>query len=169
MLNDQVAWWFPLVNLFLLIPTYVAASFFVVWFGKDCVSSRGRLYCGCIVVIVSPSLVAVWAVIYFVWIYKRDTVYYGWGRDEANYLKYQKKYYIFRELLYAVLVITAYAYFLCVCLRYATLLKTERSDEEKVQYVQDQKRREAANKHLDDPKLKFDKEHADNKDLFEKK
>jgi hypothetical protein len=166
MLNDQVAWWFPLVNLFLLIPTYVAASFFVVWFGKDCVSSRGRLYCGCIMVIVSTSLVAVWAVIYFVWIYKRDTVYYGWGRDEANYLKYQKKYYIFRELLYAVIVITAYAYFLCVSLRYAALLKAERSDEEKVEYVLDQKRREAANKHLDDKNLKFERDHADNKPLF---
>jgi len=169
MLNDQVAWWFPLVNLVLLIPTYIAASFFVVWFGKDCVSSRGRLFCGCIMVIVSTSLVAVWAVIYFVWIYKRDTVYYGWGKKEEDYIKYQKKYYIFRELMYAVLVITAYAYFLCVCLRYSTLLRTERSDEEKKAYILDQKRRKAANEHLDDPKLTFDRKDKKNEPLFESK
>lgn len=158
MLNDLVAWWFPLVNIFLLIPTYVAASFFVVWFGKDCVSSRGRLYCGCIMVIVSTSLIAVWSVIYFVWIYKKDTVYYGWGTTEEGYLKFQKKYYIFRELLFAVIVITLWSYFLCVTVRYADLLKTERSLEERVDYLNDKAYREQANTHLDDKKLEFKKE-----------
>jgi len=119
-------------------------------------------------VIVSTSLVAVWAVIYFVWIYKRDTVYYGWGKKEEDYIQYQKKYYIFRELLYAVIVITAYAYFLCVCLRYSDLLKTQRSDEDKVDYLIDKKRRETANKYLDDKKLKFDKNLDENKPLLDK-
>jgi hypothetical protein len=157
MLNDQVAWWFPLVNIFLLIPTYIAASFFVVWFGKDCVSSRGRLYCSCIMVIVSTSLYAVWSVIYFVWIYKKDTVYYGWGTSEEGYIKFQKKYYIFRELLFAVIVITLWAYFLCVTVRYADLLKTDRSRDETIAYLKDKAHREQANLHLDDPKKKFDK------------
>jgi len=161
MLNDLVAWWFPLVNLFLLIPTYIAASFFVVWFGKDCVSTRGRLFCGCIMVIVSTSLLAVWTVIYFVWIYKKDTVYYGWGTTEENYLKYQKKYYIFRELLIAVIIITAWAYFLCVTLRYSSLLKTERETESTEQYIQEKRFREKAQEYLDDKEkvfLKKDKE-----------
>lgn len=152
MLNDLVAWWYPLVNLFLLIPTYIAASFFVVWFGKDCVSSRGRLFCGCIMVIVSTSLVAVWAVIYFVWIYKKDTVYYGWGTTEENYMKYQKKYYIFRELLFAVIVITAWAYFMCVTIRYANVLKTERDADSALQYFEEREFRAEANAHLADPK-----------------
>lgn len=157
MLNDQVAWWFPLVNIFLLVPTYVAASFFVVWFGKDCVSTRGRLFCSCIMVIVSASLIAVWNVIYFVWIYKKDTVYYGWGTTEEGYTKFQKKYYIFRELLFAVIVLTLWSYFLCVCVRYADLLKTERSAEDRVEYLDDKAFREQANIHLDDSKKEFKK------------
>ena len=38
--------------------------------------------------IVSAALQASWAIIYFVWIYKGDTVYYGWGTTEEGYVKW---------------------------------------------------------------------------------
>jgi len=135
MLNDQVKWWYPFVNVCLYLPTYTGASFFVVWLGKDDITARGRLFCGCILVVVSTSLVAAWAVIYFVWIYKQEYVYYGWGTPESGYLKFQKKYYIFRELLYAVILLTCYSYFICVTMRYRDLLREELNDEEKAENV----------------------------------
>ncbi len=104
-LNDRVAWWYPVVNLALLIPLYLAASFWVVWFAKDQVSSRVQLQAAVILTIISVSLYAAWTIIYFVWIYKGNTVYYGWGTREAGYLKFQKKYYIFKELLNAAILL----------------------------------------------------------------
>merc|ERR1712146_310312 len=74
MLNDQVKWWYCLVNLVLLVLTYIAAAYFIVWFGKDSVATRGNLACSCIMVIVSASLLAAWAIVYFVWIHEGDTV-----------------------------------------------------------------------------------------------
>merc|ERR1711998_474547 len=130
MLNDQVKWWYPFVNVCLYLPTYTGASFFVVWLGKDNITNRGRLFCGCILVVISASLVAAWAIIYFVWIYKQEFVYYGWGTPEAGYLKFQKKYYVFRELLYAIILLTLYSYFICVTLRYRDLLRQEMSKED---------------------------------------
>lgn len=131
MLNDQVTWSYPVVNIALLIPTYIAASFFIVWFGKDSVSTRGRLPCAAILVIISASLVAAWATIYFVWIYKRDHVFYGWGTSESGYIKYQKKYYIFRELAWCVIVVTAFAYFICVTSSYKDALRVQRDEDDK--------------------------------------
>ena len=134
MLNDRVAWWYCLVNLILLVPQYIAASFFIVWFGKDNVNNRGTLGCTCIMVVVSQALLATWAVIYFVWVYEGDTVYWGWGTTEEGYIKYQKKYFIFRELAWAVIVLVAYSYFICVVNRYSSNLRAERSDEEKADF-----------------------------------
>jgi len=133
-LNDRVAWWYCLVNLILLVPQYIAASFFIVWFGKDNVNNRGTLGCTCIMVVVSQALLATWAVIYFVWVYEGDTVYWGWGTTEEGYIKYQKKYFIFRELAWAVIVLVAYSYFICVVNRYSSNLRAERSDEEKADF-----------------------------------
>merc|ERR1740123_1956854 len=103
---------------------------FVLWFGKDDISNRGRLACGCILVVISTSLVAAWAIIYFVWIYKQEYVYYGWGTPESGYLKFQKKYYIFRELLTAIIILTCFSYFICVTSRYRDLLREARDPED---------------------------------------
>ena len=46
-LNDYVAWYFPVVVLVLLIPLVIATFFFVVFFTKDSVSSRGKLGPAC--------------------------------------------------------------------------------------------------------------------------
>lgn len=147
MLNDQVKWWYCLVNLILLVPTYIAAAYFIVWFGKDSVATRGNLACASIMVIVSASLLAAWAIIYFVWIHEGDTVYYGWGTTEEGYVKYQKRYYLFRELAWGIIVVALYSYFICICNRYAKLLRLARTKEEKDAYKkqkEDEKRAEDA-------------------------
>ena len=129
MLNDQVKWWYCLVNLVILVLDYIAAAYFFVWFGKDSVVNRGNLACACIMVIVASVLCATWSLVYFTAIHEGDTVYYGWGTTEEGYVKYQKKYYIFRELAWCVIVVTCYSYFICVTNRYANNMKGTPDDD----------------------------------------
>jgi hypothetical protein len=157
-LNDNVKWWYCLVNLLLLLPQYIAAGFFISWFGHDTIQTRGNLSCGCIMVIVSEALIAAWVIIYFVWIYEGDTVYYGWGTTEAGYIKFAKKYYIFRELAFVVIIITLFSYFICICGRYSTALKVEKDKAEKKQWVKTKLSRQRAQDDLD--------KHAKNKDYI---
>lgn len=117
-------WWYPVITIALLVPLYIAAAFFVNWFTKDELSSRSKLPAACILTLISLSLVAVWNVIYFVWIYKKDTVYIGWG-GPGEYKKFQKKFYIFVVLLDTVILVTLYTYFLCVAQNYKNALRKE--------------------------------------------
>merc|ERR1711981_335760 len=87
-LNDQVAWWFPCVTIVLLVPLYLASAFFVNWFIKDTYSSRSKLTSSIILSLVSIGLVALWNVVYYVWIYKKDEVYIGYGVPEDKYQKF---------------------------------------------------------------------------------
>jgi len=89
-LNDQVAWWFPVVTITLLIPLYLASAFFVNWFIKDTLSSRSKLTASIILSLVSIFLVALWNVIYYTAIYKRDEVFIGYGVAEDKYQKFQR-------------------------------------------------------------------------------
>merc|ERR1719213_1478222 len=132
-LNDQVAWWFPVVTITLLIPLYLASAFFVNWFIKDSLSSRGKLTASVILSLVSVFLVALWNVIYYTAIYKRDEVFIGYGVSEDKYQKFQKKYYLFKVLLESAILLALYAYFQCVIQRYKGLLRVEKpkKDEEK--------------------------------------
>merc|ERR1711957_40931 len=113
-LNDQVAWWFPVVTITLLIPLYLASAFFVNWFIKDTLSSRAKLTASIILSLVSIFLVALWNVIYYTAIYKRDEVFIGYGVAEDKYQKFQKKYYLFKVLLESAILLALFAYFQCV-------------------------------------------------------
>lgn len=125
-LNDQVTWWFPVVTIVLLIPLYIASGLFVNWFIKDNLGSRGKLTGAIILVLVSVALVATWNVIYYVAIYKRDDVFIGYGVSEDKYQKFQKKYYLFKVLLEAAILLALYAYFMCVIQTYKDLLRKEK-------------------------------------------
>jgi len=125
-LNDQVTWWFPVVTIVLLIPMYIASAFYVDWFIKNSLSSRGRLTASCILVLVSVACVATWNVIYYVAIYKRDDVFIGYGVSEDKYQKFQKKYYLFKVLLEAAILLALYGYFMCVIQTYKNLLREEK-------------------------------------------
>jgi len=129
-LNDQVTWWFPVVTIVLLIPLYIASGLYVNWFIKDTLGSRGKLTGACILVLVSVACVAVWNVIYYVAIYKRDDVFIGYGVSEDKYQKFQKKYYLFKVLLEAAILLAFYGYFMCVIQTYKDLLRTEKEKKE---------------------------------------
>merc|ERR1719321_2296157 len=133
-LNDQVAWWFPVVTISLLIPLYIASGLFVDWFIKDTLSSRSKLTCAIICSLSSIFSVALWNVIYYTAIYKREDVYIGYVVSEDKYQKFQKKYYLFKVLLESAILLALYAYFQCVIERYKGLLRVEKpkDDEEKM-------------------------------------
>lgn len=125
-LNDQTQWWFPAVNILLLVPLYLASTFWVVFFTKDELSSRAKLPYAGILTLVSIFLYALWHVIYYVAIYKRDVVYIGFGVDEKRYIQYSKKYYIFKVLLESVILAALYAYFICVTSNYKGALRKKK-------------------------------------------
>ena len=130
-LNDQVAWWFPVVTITLLIPLYLASAFFVNRFNKDTLSSRGKLTASIILSLVSIFLVALWNVIYYTAIYKRDEVFIGYGVSEDKYQKFQKKYYLFKVLLESAILLALYAYFQCVIQTYKDALREKKEEEKK--------------------------------------
>merc|ERR1711981_800179 len=106
---------------------------FVAWFIKDNLSSRGNLTAAIILSLVSVALVALWNVIYYTAIYKRDEVFIGYGVSEDKYQKFQKKYYLFKVLLEAAILLALYAYFQCVIETYKDALRVEKpkKDEKK--------------------------------------
>ena len=127
-LNDYVDWYFPVVNLVLLIPLILGSSFFIVFFTKDNQSSRGKLFTGCMFGIISTALVAVWTLCYYVWIYKKDGVYTGMGDPQTNkYTKVTKKYYIFQVLAETAIICALFSYFICVTNRYTRNMKGDTS------------------------------------------
>ena len=131
-LNDQVTWWYPVVTLALLIPMYLASALFVNWYIRDELSSRSKLTGAIILALASIFLVALWNVIYYTAIYKKEDVSIGYGVAEEKYQKFQKKYYLFKVLLEAAILLCLYAYFLCVIQTYKEILREKKNkDEEK--------------------------------------
>merc|ERR1712032_1111710 len=129
-LNDQVTWWFPVVTIVLLIPLYVASALFVGWFIKDSLGTRGALTGAIILSLASIFVVALWNVIYYTAIYKREEVFIGYGVSEDKYQKFQKKYYLFKVLLESAILLALYAYFLCVIQSYKDLLRVKKPGKE---------------------------------------
>merc|ERR1712227_1032882 len=83
-----------------------------------------------ILVLVSVACVAIWNVIYYVAIYKRDEVFIGYGVSEDKYQKFQKKYYLFKVLLEAAILLALYAYFQCVIQTYKDALRKRKPEKE---------------------------------------
>lgn len=129
-LNDQVTWWFPVVTIGLLVPLYLSSAFFVNWYIKDTLSSRSKLTAAIILALASIFLVALWNVIYYTAIYKREDVFIGYGVSEDKYQKFQKKYYLFKVLLEAAILLALYAYFMCVISSYKDALREKKQKED---------------------------------------
>merc|ERR1712086_690757 len=101
------------------------------WYIKDTLSSRGKLTGAIILSLVSIFLVALWNVIYYTAIYKREDVFIGYGVSEEKYQKFQKKYYLFKVLLEAAILLALYAYFMCVIQSYKDALREKKEPKEK--------------------------------------
>jgi hypothetical protein len=123
-LNDYFAWYYPVINLILYVPIIIACSFFIVFFTRDRNSTRGKLMTACMFVIIAVVLKCIFTFIYIYYFYKQDVVYLGINDPaEHRYIHFTKKYYIFLEIAYAIIIVTFYAYFMCVVERYYDLMK----------------------------------------------
>merc|ERR1712127_46865 len=105
-LNEYVAWYFPIVVLVLLIPLVISVFFFVVFFTKDTISTRGKLGPACQLALISIALAAIWTLCYFIFLYKKDAVY--------------------TILAESIVLISLYAYFICICETYYSDMKEEK-------------------------------------------
>jgi len=130
-LNEYLHWWFALVNCIILIPTLVASNFIIAWFTSDTRITRALLWISQILMLVSVTLLCIWNLCYFVWIYKKDAFYAGYGDIPTNtYTKQSKKTFLFTMLAETVVLLVVFAYFLCVMVAYADLMHGP-SEEEK--------------------------------------
>merc|ERR1719230_2479824 len=143
LLNDDIHWWYVLVGVLLASTLVVASAFAVLFFTDDNHGSRVRLNVACMLVIIGVSLVAVWSTIYFVFLYKKDTV--TTGNDGVGFVKATRK----QEV-----VITLYiACCICVVSQYIDALKEPEEedmmmmmDEEMMMDKMDDKKSEAMDK-----------------------
>jgi len=112
------------VTLLFLAPLLVASNFFVVFISGDTLTTRKLLVTSVILTIVSLAVVAIWNLIYYLWLYKKDAFYSGTGPIDQNvYLKQNKRTFIFTMLIETVFLCVVYAYFMCVCSRYEDCMK----------------------------------------------
>ena len=127
LLNEYLPWWYCFISLILFAPIAVAASFVVYFLAKDSRTTRRTLFSALIQSIVSIALWAVWNLIFFLGIYKRDIVYTGMGaaNDESNYHATPKRTYLFTILAEATFILVWLAYFTCVANQYCDLMNNK--------------------------------------------
>lgn len=139
-MNEYLHWWYVLVSMFLIAPLIVAASFVISFFTKDNKTTRTLLYTSQILGLVSVILLALWNIIYFVAIYKKDVYYSGMGDIEKNvYVAQSKKVFLFIMIAESVLMVIFFAYSIWVTSTYAELMHgkgafnddSEKDEEEK--------------------------------------
>lgn len=121
LLNDDIHWWYVLVGVLLATTLVVASAFAVLFFTNDTPGSRTRLHVACMLVIIGVSLVAVWSTVYFVFLYKKDSV--TTGNDGVGFVKATRKQEVVVTLYVACCIDALFAYFLCVVSQYIDAMK----------------------------------------------
>merc|ERR1719387_2077830 len=121
LLNDDIHWWYVLVGVLIAGTLVVASAFAILFFTDDNPGSRTRLLVACMLVIVGVSLEAVWAAIYFVFLYKKDTVVTG--NDGVGFIKATRKQEVVITLYIACCICGLFAYFICVINQYVKALE----------------------------------------------
>lgn len=143
LLNDDIHWWYVLVGVVLAATLVIASSFTIVFFTKDTDSSRSNMRVACILVIIGVSLVAIWSAVYFVFLYKKDSV--TTGNDGVGFVKATRKQEVVITLYIACCIDALFAYFLCVVGQYITA-KNEPAEEEEKKMEEEMKKEEADEK-----------------------
>jgi len=118
LLNEYIHWWYVLVGTVCLIPIVVSTVFCIRFFTKDQKGSRTNMWIAMILAIVSFTLLAIWNLIYFQWVYKYDFVYAG--VDFVGYTMQSKKAFMVWSLFIGICLDFIWGYFLCVATAYAT-------------------------------------------------
>merc|ERR1719498_140287 len=87
----------------------------------DTRTTRTMLYTSQILALVSVLLLAIWNLIYFVYIYKKDKFFAGMGDIPSNvYTQQSKKNFLFTMLFETVILLCFFGYFLCVTAQYSS-------------------------------------------------
>merc|ERR1711988_84507 len=151
LLNDDIHWWYVLVGVLIAGTLVVASAFAILFFADDNPGSRTRLLVACMLVIVGVSLEAVWATVYFVFLYKKDSV--TTGNDGVGFIKATRKQEVVITLYIACCIDALFAYFICVVNQYCDALKEPEEedmmmmmDEEMMMDKMDDKKSEAMDK-----------------------
>jgi hypothetical protein len=118
LLNEYIHWWYVPVALLCLAPLIVGAVFVIRFFTKDQSGSRTRMWIAMLLAIISFTLLAIWNLIYFQWLYKYDIVFAG--ADVVGYTMQTKKAFMVWSLFIGIVLDFTWAYFLCVATAYAT-------------------------------------------------
>jgi len=118
----------------------------VYFFAKDKRTTRSKIPVSCILSIVSVCLWCTWIIVFFLAIYKRDTVYMGVGptSDETNYKTSTKKQYIFQVLAETVVIVVVLAYWLMVSSQYRDLMNKKYDEEEEEAKKKEEEEKAAA-------------------------
>jgi len=118
LLNEYIHWWYVPVALLMLAPLIVGSVFVIRFFTKDQQGSRTRMWIAMMLAIISFTLLAIWNLIYFQWLYKYDIVFAG--ADVVGYTMQTKKAFMVWSLFIGIVLDFIWAYFLCVATTYAT-------------------------------------------------
>merc|ERR1712227_546719 len=89
--------------------------------------SRVRLNVACMLVIIGVSLVAVWSTVYFVFLYKKDTV--TTGNDGVGFVEATRKQEVVITLYIACCIDALFAYFICVVSQYQKAMDPPKEEE----------------------------------------
>lgn len=116
--------------------------------------------------IISVCLWCAWKLVFFLAIYKRDTVYTGMGaaNDDENYHSTPKRTYLFYVLAETTIILSFLTYYTCVVNQYVDLMNASyvrKENDEKAQ-------REAEEKAAAEKKALDDKHAQEQKDLEDK-
>ena len=117
LLNEYIHWWYVPVAILLLVPLIIGSIFFIRFFTLDQQSTRTKLIAAMILGIVSFTLLAIWNLCYFQWLYKYDIVYAG--ADVVGYTMQTKKSFMVWSLFIAICLDFTWAYFLCIATSYS--------------------------------------------------
>lgn len=121
LMSDTIAWWYVLVGVILLIPLFIASTFFILFFADENDSTRAKLQVGCMLAIISLVLLQAWNLTYFLSWYKSNQIYFGTPR--LGYTFSTKKAFLFWNLFISAWFVAFYGYWLCVCARYKHALR----------------------------------------------
>lgn len=127
LMSDTIAWWYVLVGVVLLIPLFIASTFFILFFADEDDKTRGKLSVACILAIISLVLLQAWNLTYFLAWYKGQQIYFGTPR--LGYTFATKKAFLFWNLFISAWICVFYGYWLCVCRRYRLALRERPSKE----------------------------------------
>merc|ERR1711934_523727 len=148
LLNDDIHWWYVLVGVLLASLLVIASAYVIVFFTDDNKDSRSQMSVACMLDIIGVSLVAVWSAVYFVFLYKKDSV--TTGNDGVGFIKATRKQEVVITLYVACCIDALFAYFICVVSQYIDAMKDP--EEEDVMMMMDEEKMDEKMDAMDDNK-----------------